>query len=261
MRQEQIGFPGFQEEVRRSIGPLLDGAFAFRDIGQELLSKRCAGELAAVVREIARSVANSMESVLILVSNGCPDDAFRIARSMFESAVTVHYLDSHPELVRDYVDFLWVKRKLYHEDRLKYAPGQAERMDPRQLERMNSEYERVKSRFMDRNGKVRNSWCRITFRAMAEEVKAAPIYGGMYGFTSSMTHTDMLGLHSASAGGDGVIPVPSLPNIPLVLQMAIVSYAMTLTAISKIASSKLDGRLEQAFAQFKKVCADLLPIS
>ncbi len=55
------------------------------------------------------------------------------ARTMFESAVTVHYMDSHPELVQDYVDFLWVKRKLYHEDRLKSAPGQAERMDGRRV--------------------------------------------------------------------------------------------------------------------------------
>ncbi len=174
---------------------------------------------------------------------------------MFESAVTVHYLDSHPELVQDYVDFLWVKRKLYHEDRLKSAPGQTEWMDPRKLEQMNSEYERVKTRFMGSKGKVRNRWCRTDFRAMAEEVKADSMYCGLYGFTSSITHTDMLGLVSASGGGDAVILVPSLHSVPLALQMGIFSYAMTLTAINQIADLKLDDRLDEAFRQFKNASA------
>lgn len=257
MTQEQIGFPDFQEEARRRIGPLLDSAIAVREVGRELLSERCSGELALVVRDIARSVANSMESVLILAYNGCPDDALRIVRTMFESAVTVHFLDGHPEHLQDYVDFLWVKRKLYLDGRLKSAPGQAELVDLQQLEKINIEYERVKARFADRKGKVRNSWCRMSLRAMAEEVKADSMYGGMYGFTSSFIHTDMLGLVSASAGGDAVISVPSLDNMPLALQMGIFSYAMTLTAINQISGSKLDGRLEQALRQVGRAYSDL----
>jgi hypothetical protein len=42
-----------------------------------------------------------MESALILALNGCADDALRIARTMFESAVTMYYLESHPDLVPD----------------------------------------------------------------------------------------------------------------------------------------------------------------
>ncbi len=49
---------------------------------------------------------------------------------------------------------------------------------------------------------------------MAEEVKAGPMYGGMYGFTSSMTHTDVLGLYSASGGSDGVIFSPLATKHP-----------------------------------------------
>jgi hypothetical protein len=210
-----------------------------------------------VVREIARSVANSLESVLILVSNGCADDAFRIARTMFESAITIHYLESHPDLVQDYVDFLWVKRKRHHDDLVKYAPSQAERVDPQQLEQMNAEYERVKPRFTDRKGKVRNSWCRVSIRAMAEEIKADSMYGGMYGFTSSITHTDMLGLVSASEESDAVLSVPSLVNLPLALQMGVVSHAMTLSAVNQIGGLKFDDSLDEAFEQFKQASADL----
>lgn len=257
MEHQQIGFPDFQKEVRCRIGPLPDSAIGFREIGREILSKPCSGQLAQVVREIARSVANSLESVLILVSNGCADDAFRIARTMFESAVTIHYLESHPDLVQDYVDFLWVKRKRHHDDLVKYAPSQAERLDPQQLEQMNTEYERVKPRFTDRKGNVRNSWCKTSLRTMAEEIKADSMYGGMYGFTSSISHTDMLGLVSASGDRDAVISVPTLQNIHLALQMGVLSYAMTLSAVNQIAGLKFDDRMNEAFEQFKQASADL----
>jgi hypothetical protein len=175
---------------------------------------------------------------------------------MFESAVTIHYLESHPDLVQDYVDFLWVKRKRHHDDLLKYAPSQAEQVDPQQLEQMNAEYERVKPRFTDRKGKVRNSWCQVSLRAMVEEIKAGSMYGGMYGFPSSITHTDMLAVLSASGDCDTVISVPSPVNIPLALQMGVVSYAMTLTAINQIGGLTFDDRLSEAFQQFKQASVD-----
>jgi len=255
---DRIGFPEFQEEVRRRIGPLLDSATGFREIGREILAKPCSGQLAQLVREIARIVANSLESVLILASNGCADDAFRIARTMFESAITIHYLESHPDLVQDYVDFIWVKRRRHHEDLTKYHPEQAERVDPQSLEQMNTEYERVKLRFSDRKGKVRNSWCRTSLRAMAEEIKADSMYGGMYGFTSSISHTDMLGLVSASGDNDGVISVPTLVNIPLALKMGVLSFAMTLGAVNHSLKLEFDDRLTEKFERFTRASGDLV---
>ena len=260
MEHQQIGFPDFQNEVRRQIEPLLDSATAFLEIGRDMLSKPFSGQLASVVREIARSVANSMESVLILVSNGCAEDAFRIARTMFESAVIIHYLESHPDLVKDYTDFLWVKRKLHHDYLLKYAPSQAERVDPQQLQQMNSEYERVRPRFQDRKGKVRNSWCRANLREMAEEIKADSMYGGLYGFTSSITHTDMLALVSGAGASDELTSVPSLVNIPLALQMGVVSYAMMLTAVNQIAGLTFGDRLDKEFSQFTRASGALVVV-
>jgi len=172
------------------------------------------------------------------------------ARTMFESAVAIHYLESHPDLVQDYVDFLWVKRKRQHDDLVKYAPSQAKRVDPQQLAQMNTEYERVKPRFTDRKGRVRNSWSQLSFRAMSEDIKADSMYGGMYGFTSSITHTDMLGLVSASGDRDAVISFPSLMNIPLALQMGVVSYAMTLSAANQIAGLRCDESLGKACERF-----------
>jgi hypothetical protein len=252
---EQIGFPDFQREVRRQVRPLLDSAMAYRQIGRDMFS-RPFSERVSVLRRIARSVSNSMESVLILAWNGCADDAFRIARTMFESAVTIHYLEGHPELVQDYVDFLWMKRKRHRDDFLKYAPSQAEQVDSQQLEKTTAEYERVKAHFSDRKGRVRNSWCQVSLRAMAEEVKAGSMYG-LYEFTSSLIHTDMLALVSASRDGGEVVLVPSLVNIPFALQYGVFSYALTLSAINQIAGLQFDDRLNEAFGRFKQASADL----
>ncbi len=257
MEQELIGFPDFQNKVCRHLGPLLDSAAAYLRVGREMFSRPFSGQLISILRQMARSVSNSMESVLILASNGCADDAFRIARTMFESAVTIHYLESHPELLQEYVDFLWVKRKHHHDDLLRYAPSQAEQVDPQQLEKTNAEYARVRARFSDRKGRVRNSWCQVSLRTMAEEIRAGSMYGGLYGFTSSITHTDMLGLVSASGDSDAVILVPSPVNIPLALQMGVVSYAMTLSAINEIEVLQFDDRLSEAFRQLKQASADL----
>jgi hypothetical protein len=89
------------------------------------------------------------------------------------------------------VDFLWVKRKRHYDDLLMDAPNEAEQVDPQQLEKMNAEYERVILRFTNPKGRVRNSWCRVSLRTMAEEVKADSMYWGLYEFTSSITHTDI----------------------------------------------------------------------
>lgn len=176
---------------------------------------------------------------------------------MFESAVTIHYLDSHPDLVQEYVDFLWVKRKRHYDDLLKYAPDQAARVESQQVRQTDAEYQRIKDRFTNRGGKVRNRWCRSTFREMAEDVKAGAMYGGMYGFTSSIAHTDMLGLVSASGDADAMISVPSFDGVQLALMMAVVSYAMTLTAINQIARLEFGDRLGATFERFKQASADL----
>lgn len=83
------------------------------------------------------------------------------------------------------------------------------------------------------------------------------MYGGMYVFTSSITHTDMLALVSASGDAAAAISVPTFENAPLALMMAVVSYSMTLTAINKIAALDFGGRLTHTFDRFKRVSAEL----
>jgi hypothetical protein len=75
------------------------------------------------------------------------------------------------------------------------GPNLASQHDPESIRHMESEYSRVKHRFMNK-GKDRNNWCRLSLRDMAKEIGAEGIYGGIYGFTSSMTHGELRDMFS-----------------------------------------------------------------
>ena len=245
------GFPAFRKDALQILGPLVPPAKLFLKIGREVMSVAVSEQLPDLAKQISETVANSMQSVLILACNGCGVDALKIARTMFEAAVTVHYLEKHPELVQDYVDFLWIIRKKHHEYLLRLPSEEVKPVSPDKVREMESAYERVKDRFTNRKGKPRNSWCKASLRDMAVEVEVESMYDGLYPFGSSMTHTDMLAIVAAAGDSGDVEPVPSNANLTLALQTAVVSYAMVLTAFDKIASLGRGDSLEAAFTQFK----------
>jgi len=252
MNQDQIGFPQFQQQAARDLAPLLDRARALAAIGKEMLQQSVEEDLAAVTKQITRTVTSSMESVLILVNNGKGTDALTIGRSMFEAAVTVSYLESHPELVQDFVDFLWVKRKKHYDYLLKFAPAQAKLRSAVEIQQMETEYARVKSRFTNRKGVVRNSWCKLSVAAMAEEIGAASLYGGLYPFTSSYVHVDILRLVAAKENSGEVEQAPSEINVTLALQLAVLNYAIVLTAYDQITHLGMAHRLDMELSSLER---------
>src|SRR5882724_6415456 len=251
MDQTAIGPPEFRQETLRALEPMLAAARSFVQLWQAMIKAPVSEQLPYLAKQIVQSVANSMDSVLLLVSDGCGIDALRIARTMFEAAVVLHYLDSHTELVQDFVDYIWVIRKKHHDYRLTLPPDKVPPLAPEKVAEMESNYQRVKHRFMDKRGRVRKSWCKANLREMAKEVKAESMYGGLYPFGSSMTHTDILAVVAGAGGSGDVEPVPSKANVTFALQKAIMSFAMTLMAFDEIAGLGRGDELERAFSDFK----------
>ena len=246
-----VGFPGFRPESLRTLEPMLAAARSFVQIGRKMMNAPVSQQFPDLAKQITQTVANSMESVVILVSNGCGVDALRLARTMFEAAIVLHYLDSHPELVQDFIDYQWVIQKKHQVYRLGLPPYKVPPLAPVKIAEMESNYQRVKHRFMDKNGRDRNSWCKASLREMAKEVNAESMYGGLYPFGSSMTHTNILSIIAGAGASDDVEPVPARLNVTLALQTGVVSFAMALTAYDKIAGLVRGDELEGAFAEFK----------
>lgn len=124
---------------------------------------------------------------------------------------------------------------------------------------METNFERIKHRFMDRKGRIRNSWCKANLREMSKDINAESMYGGLYPFGSSMTHTDILAVVAGAGGSDDVEPVPSTANVMLALQTGVVSFAMTLTVYDKVSDLGYSDKLEVAFNQFKSATPNATP--
>jgi hypothetical protein len=88
MTANEAGRSKFQKRTLQTLGPLLAAARSLIPIGQQMTSASVPGRMPDVAKQIARTVANSMESVLLLVSNGCGVDGLKVGRTMFEAAVT-----------------------------------------------------------------------------------------------------------------------------------------------------------------------------
>ena len=86
MNESETGFPNFQKRAFQTLGPLLVAARSFIRIGREMTRAPVSGHLPDIAKQIVQTVANSMESVLVLVVNGCGVDALKVARTMFEAA-------------------------------------------------------------------------------------------------------------------------------------------------------------------------------
>lgn len=245
----------FITSVRQALGDIFKAAADLLTVGHEIAATPSTDPLPETVRQLLRTVSNSMRSVLILVEHGCGTDALKIARTMFETAVNIHYLHSHPEAIQDYVDFQWIKKKKHHDYLLKFAPAQAQRMDDASLSELTAEYARVSPRFTGPKSKVRSTWHKSDHRQVARSVGGEIIYGGVYPFISSLLHMDILGLIMSGGPSGEVEVVPSISNLELGIQIAVLSYAMALTASNEILKANGEDKIQSAFENFRNSCA------
>jgi hypothetical protein len=167
--QSQVGYPDFWPIIlqkhekfcafAQALGPTIDEIYA---VGmREPLHKVC--------RHLSKMVANSLSAVVLLGLNGFGNDAIKIARSMFEAAVTVAYLRKHPEEFSDYFDFHFLVAMKRHRYMEKYAPQLLTRVTPEVIESTKSGYARVAAHFSTK-GKVRSRWSRKPFGAICAEL-------------------------------------------------------------------------------------------
>ncbi len=242
----------FRAGVRQMFGESLRASEDLLQVGHEIGAAPDTDPLSETVRQLLRAASNSMRSVLTLVECGCGTDALKISRTMFEMAVNIHYLHSHPETLQDYLDFQWIKKKRHRDYLLNFAPTQAQRTDDASMTELTAEYARVSPRFTGRNGKIRSHWHKSNYQEVARSVGGEIIYGGVWPFVSSLIHMDVLGLIIARGPSGEVEAVPSDSNLTLGLQIGVLSYAMALFAADEILKANTEHRIQSAFGTFRQ---------
>lgn len=163
-------------------------------VAQAILEKPQTRAYERMMRYLAISLVNSSASVATLCDAGHGMDAVKIARSMFEIHVTFKYLLVRPEELRDFLDFDAVARY----QRLQFwktkMPDMYARFPKEKIEAANSAYQTNKGRFLNRNGKVLDRWCRHGLAEMARIAGLEMFYDVFYRHASTLHHSDPIGL-------------------------------------------------------------------
>jgi Family of unknown function (DUF5677) len=223
MASTEFGFPDFipvivqkHEKffaVTQDIGPLMD----------DLFSQLHSEPFHTAARHLAKMVANSMNAVLLLGANGFGTDSLKVARSMFEAAVTLKYLHKHPEEFDDYFDFHFIVAKKRQEYIEKYSPDFVDRVPVETVASNKAGYEEVKSRYTDKTGRVRYRWSRKDFAAICADVGLAQHYLSFYDFASHIMHGNINGVFAQADREPGVMDLelaPSQTHVRMALQAA-----------------------------------------
>jgi hypothetical protein len=254
--QVVIGYPDFVPvmlkehakffEVMQTIPPMMDDVFSLAH--SEPLHKVC--------RHLAKMVANSVNAVLLLGMNGIGNDALKVVRSMFEAAVTVTYLRQHPEEFDDYFDFHFIVAMKRHRYLEKYDPEALSRISPEVIASNVAGYERVKSRYTNKWGKVRGYWSKKDFSAICADVGYAQDYLAFYDLTSHVIHADISGVLAQGDREPGVLDVeiaPSDLNVDMALSSAHAYLVLAVSEYIKLARPNKQAIADRLDADFMAV--------
>ena len=232
MTVRQVGYPDFWPvvlerykklfTVTQTLGPTIDDLFSVAHT--EPLHKVC--------RHLAKMVANSVGAVLLLGMNGYGVDAIKIARTVFESAVTLAYLRKHPDEFDDYFDFHFIVAMKRHRYMEKHAPQHLKRVTPEAIDSIKKGYARVVSRFTV-NGKVRGRWSKRHFSQLCADVGVEGYYLSFYALASDITHANISGVMAQADPEPGVLDVDLAPSEQFLKEAFITAHGMFVLAVSE----------------------------
>ncbi|MGB8580966.1 MAG: DUF5677 domain-containing protein [Candidatus Sulfotelmatobacter sp.] len=138
-------------------------------------------------------------------------DAIKIARTMFEAAVTLAYLRKHPDEFDDYFNFHFIVAMKRHRYMEKHAPQHLNRVTPEAIDSSKKGYARVVSRFTV-SGKVRGRWSKRPFSQLCADLGLEEHYLTFYDLASNITHANISGVMSQAGPEPGVLDVDIAPS-------------------------------------------------
>jgi Family of unknown function (DUF5677) len=191
-------------------------------------------------RSLAQTVLNSFYAVTLLTEHGCGPDALKIVRSMFETSVVLASFDHFPELMKDFMDFRWIK-KWKSINAAKGTPRE-KFVSPESEGEIKKNYDLVVPRFADKNGKPLSSWFRGSFKDLCEKLDkdsakmpwAVIHYSDLYTMSSGLMHCDIVGLESQVDSGGYDVETP--PSDQYVVESLISSHWAIFWALASYAS-------------------------
>lgn len=235
-----FGFPNLWAESYSDYEHFYQVIARSSDVAAEIITSTTAdnGEPVTALGSLASVNLGSMQDVVILVGNRRGAGAMKLARNMVEVAISALYLERNPAEISMFLDFAPVFSWNYLQQSENDNPGS---VAPQLRAQAEIEYNRVKSRFTNPKGKVRNTWSTKTIREMAEEVGFLEHYKTAYRLGSDLLHAGIAGLISHELDWDLEALVTGHGSM--------LQAASSLYKVSKLVPAELGSKLE---AQFKE---------
>ena len=76
----------------------------------------------------------------------------------------------------------------------KYMPNDFAKLDPKTVAKTEKSYQAVKPKFVGRNGKLRQSWSKLSLRERAVKTNFEQMYSSIYMLSSELSHGSFGGL-------------------------------------------------------------------
>lgn len=192
-RRAKFAVPEIWDEQFTKYEPQFLAIERLQVLAVELLLRKPSNvtDVMRIVLSLLKVTGDGMSDVLFLVGNGRGFGAIKIARSMFEAAVTSKYLVAHPNEVADFIDFGSLKSAQHLVSLNKHQMGN---VSPALFAQAEAQAAKVRSRFTDSRGRTRNRWSNKTIREMAEEGELLNVYEVAYGLFSDIHHLSLPGL-------------------------------------------------------------------
>ncbi len=258
-----FGFPEFWERVHAEYSVFFEAAFELEGLAKGVLSaaeKKAAEPVEKVVLMLTRVTVIGMNELVTLAGNGCGPGAMKIARGMFESALFAEYLRQNPTEVNDYIDFTHVIHWRRYQWLLEASPEMARELAPEEVKEFEDNYNRVKPRFADADGRVRNRWNQKSIAQMAREVGRNELYNTPYRLATSIHHANVEGLLAyieLTADKVTLDAPPSMACIPEALIAGHVYAIQALDTLNECCKLGFDEKIRDAGEKFKQVWTEL----
>jgi hypothetical protein len=244
-----VGFPDFWQTAHDKFPNAFGAIHNLIPLQQAMFAKPLGTPLHKVIRHISKMTLNSLGALTTLALNGYGNDAMKIARGMFEAAVTISYLQNHPSELQDYLDYHWVNRRKWVEYIKRTCP---EVLETRAAEvaQIMEEYAKVENKFKDKRGRHRESWCTKSIAERAKEAGMSDNYQTFYRWASSMEHVDIGGI-TAQVDGNDVDVAPSLAWVDIALVTGHSAAIHCLVVLNGVASLGMEAEIQKAMDEFQ----------
>jgi len=212
-----FGYSEFWSKVYAEYKPAFDSVLADSHLVAEMLNAAQTKMLPSfekvelAIYLLVSMTASGLQELLILAGNGAGVGAIKISRGMFESAVMAEYLRKNSLEVDDYLEY---GRVLMWKRVQQYSDG----FTPEQIKETEDEYKRVKPRFTNKKGIVRNQWNKHSIRRMAVATNRADQYDLSYSIAASMHHGNFEGMLAHITAKDDAFSIEELPSMKWVMQ-------------------------------------------